>query len=127
MSSAYIKKLCLKPWKINVRGQKIDGSTLKIFRLVIADFQVDNKVGKPRLFQKNFLVTNIKFEVILGKFFLKISNANISFGEKILTWKFFTIIQSLPTTNQVQLINSTKFVIAALDTDSKTFVVYVAI
>ena len=38
MSSAYIKRLSLKAWKTNVGAQKIDGSPLKTFGMVIADF-----------------------------------------------------------------------------------------
>ena len=38
MSPAYAKKLGIKTQKTNVRAQKIDGSTLEIFRIVIANF-----------------------------------------------------------------------------------------
>ena len=71
--------------KINVKAQKIDGSTFETFKIVIADFQVENKVARPRFFQKTFLVANTKFEVILGMLFLKLSNTDMSFGEKTLT------------------------------------------
>ena len=60
-------------------------------------------------------------------FFLKISNADVAFGEKILIWKFYTINKALPTTKWVQLVDPKEFVIAALNTDSKTFIVYMAI
>ena len=95
--------------------------------MVIANFQVKDKGGRPRFFQETFLVANTKFEVILGMPFLKISNANVLFGEKTLTWKSYTTNKALPTTEQVQIINKKDFVIAALDTNSKTFVVHVAI
>ena len=72
-------------------------------------------------------MANTKFEVVLGMPFLKISNADIAFGEETLTWKFYTTNKTLPTTEQVQLVDSKEFVIAALDVDSKTFVVHVAI
>ena len=98
MSSAYAKKLGPKTWKINVGVQKIDGSTLETFRIVIADFQVEDKGDRPKFFQKTFLVANIKFEVVLGMLFLKISNADIAFGERILTWKSYTTNKALPTT-----------------------------
>lgn len=84
MNSAYVKKLGLKTWKTNVQAQKINGSILKIFRMVIVDFQVENKIGKPSFFQKTFLVANSKFEVILRMLFLKISNTNVLFGERSL-------------------------------------------
>ena len=84
MSPTYIKKLGLKTQKFNVKAQKIDGSTFKSFGMVIADFQVENKADRPRFFQITFLMTDTKFEIILGMFFLKISNVDVSFEEKIL-------------------------------------------
>ena len=50
MSPAYVKKLGLKARKTNVGAQKIDGSALKTFGMVITDFQVEDKVGRPRFF-----------------------------------------------------------------------------
>ena len=88
---------------------------------------MEDKGGRPRFFQETFLVTDTKFEVVLGMPFLKISNANVAFGEKTLTWKSYTTNKALPTTEQVQLVNPKEFVIAALDVDSKTFVVHMAI
>ena len=84
MSSAYVKKLGLKTWKTNVGARKIDGSTFKTFGMVIANFQVKNKTDKLRFFQITFLVADTKFDVILKMSFLKISNADMSFAEKIL-------------------------------------------
>lgn len=52
--------------------------------MLIANFQVEDKINKPRFLQIFFSVANIKFDVILKMLFLKISNANISFSEKIL-------------------------------------------
>ena len=72
-------------------------------------------------------MANIKFVVILGILFLKISNTDVLFNKKTLTWKTYTINKALFTTEQVQIIDLKEFVIAALDVNSKTFVVYVAI
>ena len=127
MSPAYAEKLGLKTRKTNVGAQKIDGSTLETFGMVIADFQVEDKSGRPRFFQETFLVADTKFEVILGMPFLKISNADVAFGEGTLTWKSYTTNKALPTTERVRLVNPKEFVIAALDASSETFVVHVAI
>ena len=127
MSPAYIERLGLKTRKTNIGAQKIDGSALETFGIVIADFQVEDKGGRPRFFQKTFLVADTKFEVILEMPFLKLSNADVLFGEGTLIWKFYTTNKVLPITEQVQLINLPEFVIAALDVNSKTFVVHVAI
>ena len=72
-------------------------------------------------------MADTKFEVILEMFFLKISNIDVSFDKKILMWKTYTINKALLTTKQVQTIDPKKYIIAALDIDSKTFIVYVAI
>ena len=85
MNPDYAWKLGLKIWRTNVRAQKIDGSALETFEMVIADFQVEDKASRPWFFQETFLVADTKFKVILGMLFLKISNADMSFGEKTLT------------------------------------------
>ena len=72
-------------------------------------------------------MANTKFELILEILFLKINNADILFGKKILTWKSYTINKALPTIKQVQIIDLKEFIIAALNTDSKTFMLYIAI
>ena len=88
---------------------------------------MENKANRPRFFQEIFLVADTKFEMILGMPFLKISNADVSFGEGTLTWKTYTTNEALPTTERVQIVDPKEFVIAALDVDSETFVVHVAI
>ena len=72
-------------------------------------------------------MTDTKSEMILGILFLKISNADVSFGEKTLTWKTYTTNKALPITEQIQIIDKKDFIIAALDADSETFVVHMAI
>ena len=79
----FVQKLGLKVQKTNIRAQKIDSSALKTLKIVIADFQIENKTGRPRFFQEIFLMIDITFEVILEIFFLKLSNADVLFGEEI--------------------------------------------
>ena len=86
-----------------------------------------DKASRPKFFQKTFLMTNTKFEVILKMPFLKISHAVMSFGEKTITWKTYITSKTLPTTKQVQIVDLKEFVIVALDINSKTFVADVAI
>ena len=52
--------------------------------MIITDFQIENKVGKSRFFQKIFLVVNTKFEIILEICFLKLSNSDMLFDKKTL-------------------------------------------
>ena len=85
MNSVFTRKLGFHIQNTNVRVQKIDSSTLETFGMVITDFQGEDKDGRPRFFQKIFLVANTKFKLILGMPFLKISNVNVVFGKRILT------------------------------------------
>lgn len=55
----YAKKIGFLVYKMDVSVQKIDGSTLAIFDMVIAAFSINNKDGKVRFFEKIFLLANI--------------------------------------------------------------------
>ena len=60
-------------------------------------------------------------------FLIKISNADISFNKRTLTWRTYTTNEALPTPKQVQIVDPKESVLAALDINSKTFVIDVAI
>lgn len=51
-----------------------------MFGIILASFQVDDKLRKSRFFQKTFLIANISVEMVLGILFLIYNNANISNG-----------------------------------------------
>ena len=53
--------------------------------MILANFQVEDKLGRTRFFQETFLLANISVEVVLGMPFLTLSNANVQFIEKELT------------------------------------------
>ena len=127
MRPDYVRKLGLKIRKTIVGAKKIDGFSLDTFGMVIANFQVEDKVGRPRCFRKTFLVADSKVEIILRMHFLKFNYADMLFRDETLTWKSYTTNKTLSTIQQVQIIDSKKFVIAALDADSKMFVIHVTI
>ena len=57
--------------------------------------------------------------------FLTLSNANIQFAQKKLTWRFYTTAKALPTTKQIKIIDRKEFAKTALDKHVKVFVVHV--
>ena len=79
MTPGYALKLGLKVRSTDVRAQKIDGSTLKTFEMVLASFQMDDTLGRAQFFQKTFLLADLSVEVVLEMPFLTLSNANIKF------------------------------------------------
>ena len=94
--------------------------------MVLASFQVEDKLESARFFQETFLLANISAEVVLDMLFLTLSNADIQFVEKKLTWRSYITAKALPTTKRVKLINKKEFAKAVLDEKSETFVVHVA-
>ena len=125
MTPGYASKLGLKVRPTDVGAQKIDGSTLETFGMVLASFQVEDKLGRTRYFQETFLLADISVEVVLGMPFLTLSNADIQFAEKELTWRSYTVAEALPTTKRVEIIDKKEFTKAALDENVEAFVVHV--
>ena len=58
-------------------------------------------------------------------FFLTLSNIDIQFVEKKLTWKTYTTKKTLSTTRQVKIIDWKKFAKVALDENVEAFMVHV--
>lgn len=77
MTLAYAAYLDFTVRVINIGAQKIDGSLLATYGIVIAAFQVINKLDRSRFFLKIFLLANIRIEVVLGMPFFIFSNADI--------------------------------------------------
>lgn len=61
---AYELKLGLQAYCTNVEAQKMD-STFKIFGIVLASFQTEDKLRRARFFQETFLLADINVEVVL--------------------------------------------------------------
>ena len=85
IAPAYAKKPGLRIRKTNIGAQKIDGSTLETYGMIIADFQVQDKFGKARFFQETFLVADTSIEVILRILFLILSKVKVDFAERKFT------------------------------------------
>ena len=105
MNPALARKLGFHIQKTNIRAQKIDSSAFETLGMVITDFQIEDKIGRPIIFQKTFLVVDTKFEVILKMLFLKLSNADLWFGKRTLMWKFYTTNKALPITKQFKIVD----------------------
>ena len=80
ITPGYTLKLGLKVCPTDVGAQKIDGSTLKTFEIVLASFQVEETLGMARFFQETFLLADFSVKLVLKMLFLTLSNANIKFA-----------------------------------------------
>ena len=126
MYPAYATKLGLCAREIDVSVQKIDGSHLDNFEMVIADCSVKDKLGRVQFFQETFLLANIGLEVVLGMLVLTSSKADVRFAERELVWRTYTATEALPTTRRVEIIDKREFAAAALNADNEIFLVHVA-
>ncbi len=84
MSQVFAQQLGLKIRKTNVRAQKIDGTTLETFGVVISTFSISDKDGREKFFEKSFLLANISPDIVLGIPFLTMSNADVDFQARDL-------------------------------------------
>ena len=110
----------------NVGTQKIDGTTLETYGMVVAAFSMTDQANRVRFFEETFLVANVSPDVVLGIPFLTLSGADVDFPKRELWWRSYTTEEALPTTKQVELVGKKEFAAAALDPGHEIFVVHVA-
>ncbi len=79
MSQAFAQQLGLKIRKTNVEAQKINGTTLETYGMVVSTFSMTDKDGRERFFKENFLLADVKPDIMLGMPFLTMSNADVDF------------------------------------------------
>ena len=122
----FAKQLGLPIRPTDVGAQKIDGTTLDTYGMVVAAFSVEDKANQVRFFEETFLVANVSPEVVLGMPFFILSDADDGFSSWELRWRTYTTEEALPTTRRVELVGKKEFAAAALDPEHETYVVHVA-
>ena len=121
---AFAKELGLPIRPTDVGAQKIDGTTLETYRMVVAAFSMENKTNQVRFFEETFLVANVSPEVVFGMLFLILNSADVDFLGRELRWRIYSTEEALPTTRRVELVGKKEFAAAALDPERETYVVH---
>ena len=80
----FAKQLGLPIRPIDIGAQKIDGTTLDTYGMVVAAFSVEDKANRVRFFEETFLVANVSPEVVLGMPFLTLSGVDVDFSGREL-------------------------------------------
>ena len=109
----------------DIGAQKIDGTMLDTYEMVVTAFSVTGKANWVKFFEEIFLVANVSPEMVIGMPFLTFSSADIDFLGRKLRWKTYTIEKGLPTTRRVKLVGKKEFAAAALDSEHETYIVYI--
>ena len=77
--TTFAQELGLPIRPMDVAAQKIDGSMLNTFRIIVTAFSLIDKANQIKFFEKTFLVANINLEIVLRMPFLTLSGMNIKF------------------------------------------------
>lgn len=88
--------------------QRIDGSHLETFAMVIAVFRIQNKLRKTGMSSITLSIADLRFAV----------------GE--LVWRSDRVAEALPMTRREEIIDRKEFVAVALNKDDETFVVHIS-
>ena len=126
MHPAFVEKLGLVVQTTNVGVQKIDGTTLETYGMVVAAFSVIDQADKIKFFEEIFLVINVSPNMVLEMYFFILSGADVNFLKRELWWRLYTIEEAFPTTKRVELVRKKEFADATLDPGHEIFMVYVA-
>ncbi len=79
MSQAFEQQLGLKIRKTNVGAQKINGTILETYGMVVSTFSVSDKDRRERFFEESFLLADISPDIVLGMPFLTMNNTDVNF------------------------------------------------
>ena len=71
-------------------------------------------------------MANVSPEGVLRMSFLTLSGIDVDFSGRELWWKTYTTEAALPTTKRVELVGKKEFAAVAFDSETETFIVYVA-
>ncbi len=91
ISQALVLPLGPKIQKTNVRAQKSNVIILETNKMIISTFFILDKDSKGRFFEKNFLLTDVKLDIVFGILFLIMNNIDIYFQAQELQWKFTSL------------------------------------
>ncbi len=94
--------------------------------MVVSTFSILDKDSRMRFFEENFLLANIKPNIILKILFLTINNAKVDFKTQDLQQRSYITTKIFSTIKKIKLIEKKEFATAVLDPNYKIFVLYVA-
>lgn len=80
MQPTFAEKLVLRICQTNVDAQKIDGSRLETYGMIIALVQVDDKDGKSHFFEKTLLLADISMDITFRIRFFMLNNVKVTFN-----------------------------------------------
>ncbi len=99
---------------------------MEIYTIAVSAFYVLDEDDKKRFFEENFLLANVKPDVVLGMLFLTMSNVDVDFQAQDIEYRSYITGNVLPITRRVEFIEKKEFAVAAFDQKHETFIVRIA-
>ena len=109
----------------DIRVQKINGTTLNIYEIVVTAFLGTNKANQVKFFEEIFLITNVSLKIILRMLFLTLSNEDVNILDWELQWRIYITQEALSTTRRIEFVEKIKFAVVMFDPEHETFIVYI--
>ena len=75
----FAKELDLPIRSTDIKVQKIDGTTLDTYGMIVTAFLVTNKTNQVWFFEETFSMANVSPEVVFGMLFFILSDADVDF------------------------------------------------
>ena len=80
----FAKELGLPIRPTDVGAQKIDGTMLDTYGIVVIAFLVTDKTNQIIFFEETFLVANVSPQIVLGMSFFTLNSADVDFLDQKL-------------------------------------------
>lgn len=82
ITHAFAARFDFSPQSIDINLQKIDGSALKTYGIVITGFSIKDKSDRIRFFKETYLLADTIMKVVLGMFFLTLNSVDVHFDTR---------------------------------------------
>lgn len=105
MQPSLARKSSVHICESNISAEKIDGSILKTYGMVITLFHMDDKDVKFCFFAETFILANISMNITFGMSLFTLSNIEVNFNNRELKWRFYIIAKAITITRQLELVN----------------------
>lgn len=96
-----------------------------MYGINLARFSFYDNLERIWFLEEIFLLIITSMKIVLRMLFWASSNTNFQFHAEELIWKSYIVVEALPTTSQVKLIDKREFAKVVLDKNFETFIIYV--
>lgn len=122
-----MKEFGLRIYLKNISTYKVIFTSLKTFIIVLIILEIKDKEWKSWLLEKTFLFSNFSMEIVFKMLFFNSTNIEMNFLELEIVKKNNLYIKTISITKQVKWIDKKEFIIAALELEKESYIIYMTL